>query len=210
MKYLQQSLPNKAKLVLYFNPFGQVKDLIDDCIACAVDAILKDQNRAQTEVEFEAQKEKVRGELAETTLRITQLVEEILTLAYAVNKQLKGKIDLTMLVAQGDIKSQLNRLIFPGFACQIGEAKLPDLKRYIMALEKRLQKLQINPTQDRLHTIALNELESRYSAVCKTMMANENDNEKLAEIYWMMEELRVSLFAQQLGTAYPVSENALN
>ncbi|MGB5445071.1 MAG: DUF3418 domain-containing protein, partial [Psychromonas sp.] len=70
----------------------------------------------------------------------------------------------------------------------------------------RLEKLPINPTQDRLHTIALNELETRYHALCKTMMASENDNEQLAEIYWMIEELRVSLFAQQLGTPYPVSE----
>jgi ATP-dependent helicase HrpA len=206
IKYLQQSLPNKAKLGLYFNPFGQVKDLIDDCIACAVDAILVDQPVPQVANEFERQKEKVRAELADRTLAITQLVEQILTLAHAINKKLKGKIDLTMLVAQGDIKSQLQRLIFPGFACQIGEPRLPDLKRYLMALQKRLEKLPINPNQDRLHTIALNELEARYSALCKTMMANENDNIELAEIYWMIEELRVSLFAQQLGTAYPVSE----
>ena len=209
IKYLQTSLPNKAKLGLYFNPFGQVKDLIDDCIACAVDAILIDQKRAQTEAEFEAQKDKVRGALAQSTLRITQLVEEILTLAYAVNKKLKGKVDLSMLVAQGDIKSQLNRLIFPGFASQIGEARLPNLKRYLLALEKRLEKLPINPTQDRLHTIALTELETRYHALCNTMLDNENDNHQLAEIYWMIEELRVSFFAQQLGTAYPVSEKRI-
>jgi ATP-dependent helicase HrpA len=205
IKYLQKSLPNKAKLGLYFNPFGQVKDLIDDCINCAIDAILKDQNSPTTEAEFEVEKEKVRAELAEATLTITQLVEQILTLAYAVNKKLKGKVDLTLLVAQGDIKAQLNRLIFPGFACQVGEVRLTDLKRYLMALEKRLEKLPINPTQDRLHTIALNELETRYHALCKTLLATASDNQQLAEIYWMMEELRVSLFAQQLGTAYPVS-----
>ncbi|WP_019616612.1 ATP-dependent RNA helicase HrpA [Psychromonas ossibalaenae] len=209
IKYLQQSLPNKAKLGLYFNPFGQVKDLIDDCIACAVDAILKETKPAQNEDEFEAQKEKVRAELADRTLVITQLVEEVLTLAHAVNKKLKGKVDLTMLVAQGDIKSQLQRLIFPGFACQIGEAKLPDLKRYLTALEKRLEKLPVNPTQDRLHTIAVSELETRYSALCKTMMTNEKEHAQLAEIYWMMEELRVSFFAQQLGTAYPISEKRI-
>jgi len=206
IKYLQQSLPNKAKLGLYFNPFGKIQDLIDDCIACAVDAILAGQASPQVADEFERQKEKVRAELADRTLVITQLVEEILTLAHAINKKLKGKIDLTMLVAQGDIKSQLQRLIFPGFACQVGEQRLPDLKRYLMALQKRLEKLPINPNQDRLHTIALNELEERYSALCQTMMADEKDNAELAEIYWMIEELRVSLFAQQLGTAYPVSE----
>ena len=206
IKYLQQSLPNKAKLGLYFNPFGKIQDLIDDCIACAVDAILEGQPVPQVASDFEIQKEKVRAELADRTLVITQLVEEILTLAHAINKKLKGKIDLTMLVAQGDIKSQLQRLIFPGFACQVGEKRLPDLKRYLMALQKRLEKLPINPNQDRLHTIALNELEARYSALCKTMMDDEKGNVELADIYWMIEELRVSLFAQQLGTAYPVSE----
>ena len=65
VKYLQQSLPNKAKLGLYFNPFGQVKDLIDDCIACAVDAILAGQKTPQTESEFSEQKEMVRAELAD-------------------------------------------------------------------------------------------------------------------------------------------------
>jgi ATP-dependent helicase HrpA len=205
VKYLQQSLPNKAKLGLYFNPFGQVKDLIDDCIACAVDGILAEQDTPHTESEFTAQKEKVRAELADRTLQITQQVEAILTLAHTVNKKLKGKVDLTMLAAQGDIKSQLQRLIYPGFACQSGEQKLPDLKRYLLALQKRLEKLPVNPNQDRLHTLELNDLEERYHALCKTMMGDEKDNSDLAEIYWMLEELRVSLFAQQLGTAYPIS-----
>ncbi len=205
VKYLQQSLPNKAKLGLYFNPFGQVKDLINDCIACAVDGILAEQDTPHTESEFTAQKEKVRAELADRTLQITQQVEAILTLAHTVNKKLKGKVDLTMLAAQGDIKSQLQRLIYPGFACQSGEQKLPDLKRYLLALQKRLEKLPVNPNQDRLHTLELNDLEERYHALCKTMMGNEKDNSDLAEIYWMLEELRVSLFAQQLGTAYPIS-----
>ncbi|MCG6199787.1 ATP-dependent RNA helicase HrpA [Psychromonas antarctica] len=209
IKYLQQSLPNKAKLGLYFNPFGQIKELIDDCIACAVDAILDGQPSAQNDIEFEQQKDKVRANLAERTLIITQLVEEVLTLAHSVNKLLKGKVDLSLLLAHGDIKSQLNRLIFPGFACQVGESKLPDLKRYLAALEKRLEKLPVNPTQDRVHTLALNELESRYAALCNTMMSNEKENAQLAEVYWMMEELRVSLFAQQLGTAYPISEKRI-
>ena len=209
IKYLQQSLPNKAKLGLYFNPFGQVKDLIDDCIACAVDSILAGYKAPQTEDEFFMQKEKVREALADRTLAITALVEEILTLAHGVNKTLKGKMDLTLLVAHGDIKSQLQRLIYPGFACQVGEQKLSDLKRYLTALQKRLEKLPINPNQDRLHTLALSELENRYNALCKTLLSSAKDNAQLAEIYWMLEELRVSLFAQQLGTAYPVSEKRI-
>ncbi|WP_298943500.1 ATP-dependent RNA helicase HrpA [uncultured Psychromonas sp.] len=205
IKYLQQSLPNKAKLGLYFNPFGQIKDLIDDCISCSVDAILAGEIHPQEAPEFEAQKEKVRAELADKTLQITQQVEEVLTLAHAVNKQLKGKADLSMLVAKGDIKSQLERLIFPGFVCQVGEAKLNDIKRYLLALQKRLEKLPVNPNQDRLNTIELHDLEERYRALCKQLLSNENEHEGLAEVYWMMEELRVSLFAQQLGTPYPVS-----
>jgi len=205
IKYLQQSLPNKAKLGLYFNPFGQVKDLIDDCISCSVDAILEGVIHPQEAPEFELQKEKVRAELADKTLQITQQVEQVLTLAHAVNKQLKGKADLSMLVAKGDIKSQLERLIFPGFVCQVGEAKLNDIKRYLLALQKRLEKLPVNPNQDRLNTIELHDLEERYRALCKQLLSNENEHQGLAEVYWMMEELRVSLFAQQLGTPYPIS-----
>jgi len=205
IKYLQQSLPNKAKLGLYFNPFGQVKDLIDDCISCAVDAILDSEILPQESAEFERQKEKVRAELADKTLVITQQVEQVLTLAHAVNKALKGKKDLSMLVAQGDIKSQLERLIYPGFVCQVGEAKLNDLKRYLLALQKRLEKLPVNPNQDRLNTIELHDLEERYRALCKNLLTDETESPELAEVYWMMEELRVSLFAQQLGTPYPIS-----
>lgn len=205
IKYLQQSLPNKAKLGLYFTPFGQVKDLIDDCIACAVDAILKEMNSPKTCDQFEAQKEKVRAELADRTLIITQLVEEVLTLAHGVSKALKGRLDLSTLFAQADIKSQLERLIYPGFACDVGEARLSDLKRYLLALQKRLEKLPVNPNQDRLHTIELNELEVRYKAVCNTLQNDEKQHAQLAEIYWMIEELRVSFFAQQIGTAYPIS-----
>ena len=69
--------------------------------------------------------------------------------------------------------------------------------------------MSINPNQDRLNTIALHELEERYSALCKTMMSNVKENTELAEVYWMLEELRVSLFAQQLGTAYPISEKRI-
>ena len=205
IKYLQKSLPNKAKLGLYFNPFGQVQDLINDCIACAVDSILDAQNAPRDAQSFTLQKEKVRAELADKTLQITLLVEQVLTLAYGINKALKGKLDLTMLVAHADIKSQLQRLIYPGFVCASGANKLVDIKRYLQALQKRLQKLSIDQNQDRLHTIVLHELEERYQNVSIAMRSNEKENASLAEIYWMIEELRVSLFAQQLGTAYPIS-----
>ncbi|MCK5819352.1 MAG: ATP-dependent RNA helicase HrpA [Psychromonas sp.] len=205
IKHLQQSLPNKVKLGLYFNSFGHVKGLIDDCIACAVDSILKAAIAPQTCEQFETQKEKVRAELADRTLLITQLVEEVLILAYDVNKALKGSLDLSMLFAKADIKAQLERLIYPGFVCHAGEGRLADLKRYLFALQKRLEKLPIDPNRDRLHTIELNELEARYNDLCNTLDSNERCDLQLANIFWMIEELRVSLFAQQLGTAYPIS-----
>jgi len=205
IKYLQQSLPNKTKLGLYFTPFGQVNDLIDDCIACAVDAILKFEIAPETSVQFEVQKEKVRAELADRTLHITQLVEIVLTLAYDVNKALKGGLDLSMLFAKADIKAQLERLIYPGFACHAGEGRLADLERYLLALQKRLEKLPVDPKRDRLHTHELNELEARYKKLCNSVDRNERSDPQLANIFWMIEELRVSLFAQQIGVAYRVS-----
>ncbi|PWR32190.1 hypothetical protein DK308_15635, partial [Listeria monocytogenes] len=87
------NLPNKSKLGLYFNPFGKVMDLIDDCIACGIDKLLEERGGlAWTPVEFESLKEYVRAELGDTVVDIAKQVEAILTMAFNINKRLKGKV----------------------------------------------------------------------------------------------------------------------
>lgn len=205
VKYLQESLPNKAKLGLYFNPFGRVLDLIDDCIAAGVDALVAQQKMPETETEFAALKELVRAELGDTVLAIALKVEQILTLYHDMQKRLKGKVDLAHVQSQGDIKQQLDELIFKGFVSSHGAARLDDILRYLQAMQKRLEKLPVDPQRDRLLMHEYQKAEDAYQKLLGKFTGSKLLPEPVQAIYWMLQELKVSLHAQQLGTAYPVS-----
>ncbi|CAM3880461.1 MULTISPECIES: ATP-dependent RNA helicase HrpA [Pseudoalteromonas] len=205
IKYLQQHLPNKAKLGLYFNPFGKVADLIDDCIAAGVDSLLVSLGDVRTEQAFEKVKEQIRGELGDTVVAIATQVEQVLSIAHALHKKMKGRVDLTMITAHGDIKSQLESLIFKGFVSSHGADKLSDLIRYLKAIEKRLEKLPVDPNRDRLCVLELDKVAQEYQKLLKKVPPGMPVPQQLQDIFWMQQELRVSLFAQTLGTPYPIS-----
>jgi len=207
IKYLHSNLPNKSKLGLYFNPFGKVMDLIDDCIACGIDKLLEDRGgMAWTPEEFESLKEYVRAELGDTVVDIAKQVEAILTMAFNINKRLKGKVDFSMAFALSDIKAQIEGLIFKGFATECGWKRLPDILRYMKAIERRLEKLPIDPNKDRLHMLKVESIREDYKALLNKVPKGMAMPDEIKEVGWMIEELRVSYFAQQLGTPYPVSD----
>ncbi|MGR5065002.1 ATP-dependent RNA helicase HrpA [Photobacterium sp. DNB22_13_2] len=215
IKYLHANLPNKSKLGLYFNPYGRVMDLIDDCIACGIDKLIDEKGGIVWQPEaFEVLKEHVRGELGDTVVDIAKQVEEILTTAFNINKKLKGRVDLSMAFALSDIKAQIESLIFKGFATECGWKKLPDILRYMRAIERRMEKLPIDPNKDRMHILKIESVVSDYKELLNKIPKGQPVPEKVKEIRWMIEELRVSYFAQQLGTPYPVSDkrvrNAIN
>ncbi|MCK8130116.1 ATP-dependent RNA helicase HrpA [Pseudoalteromonas sp. 2CM39R] len=205
IKYLQQNLPNKSKLGLYFNPFGKVNDLIDDCIAAAVDSLLIKYGNIRTADAFEKAKEQIRGELGDTVVEIATQVEQVLSIAHGLNKRMKGRVDLTMITAHGDIKSQLQSLVFKGFVSQHGAAKMTDLIRYLKAIERRLEKLPVDPNRDRLCVLELEKVAEQYQKLANKIPKGMPIPEEISAIFWMQQELRVSLFAQTLGTPYPVS-----
>ena len=204
IKYLQQKLPNKAKLGLYFNPFGKINELIDDCIAAAIDSILASSSNIRDEQSFNDVKETIRGELGDAVVAIALDVEAALSLVSSLNKKLKGKSDFTMIMAQGDIKEQLSKLIFKGFVTSHGAARIKDVIRYLKGIERRLEKLPIDPHQDKLKMLDVEKAEHILKEAIGKARSNK-EKQKLEEIRWMIEELRISLFAQNLGTAYPIS-----
>ncbi|MCG3863678.1 MULTISPECIES: ATP-dependent RNA helicase HrpA [unclassified Photobacterium] len=215
IKYLHSNLPNKSKLGLYFNPYGRVLDLIDDCIACGVDKLIEQKGGLAWQPEsFEALKEYVRAELGDTVVDIAKQVEEILTTAFNISKRLKGRIDLSMAFAMSDIKAQIESLIFKGFATECGWKRLPDILRYMRAIERRMEKLPIDPNKDRVHILKIESVVNEYKELLNKIPKGQPVPDKVKEIRWMIEELRVSYFAQQLGTPYPVSDkrvrNAIN
>jgi len=211
IKHLQKSLSNKAKLTMYFNPWGKVDALIADCIAAAVDGLIQEQieqgNELREQKGFEQLKDIVRANLNDRVEQIALEVEQCLLLSQQVRKSLKGKIPLDQIQSRGDIQDQLDNLVFAGFVSAFGGERLSDIVRYLKAIQRRLEKLPVDPNKDRLMTLTLTNLEEQYKAAVK---AYENKGsvvpDDVAEIRWMIEELRVSFFAQTLGTKYPVSE----
>ena len=210
IKYLHEKLPNKAKLGLYFTPFGRVLDLIDDCIACAVDKLIADFGGfIWDEAGFEKLRDFVRENLNEVTVDIAQKVEQILSLNHALNQRLKGKMDFTMAFAFSDIKAQLSGLIYPGFVQKSGYDRLPDLQRYLQAVDKRIDKLAQDVNRDRAAMLRVEQVQQAYQQLLAKLPKSKPISDEVAEIRYMIEELRVSLFAQQLGTKYQVSDKRI-
>ena len=207
IKYLHEKLPNKAKLGLYFTPFGRVLDLIDDCIACAVDKLIADFGGfVWNEEDFDKLRDFVRENVNEVTVDIAQKVEQILTLTHQLNQRLKGKMDFTMAFALSDMKSQISGLIYQGFVQKSGYARLPDLLRYLQAIDKRMDKLAQDVNRDRAAMLRVEQVQQAYQQLLAKLPKSKPISDEVAEIRYMIEELRVSLFAQQLGTKYQVSE----
>ena len=210
IKYLHEKLPNKAKLGLYFTPFGRVLDLIDDCIACAVDKLIADFGGfVWNEEGFNKLRDFIRENLNEVTVDIAQKVEQILTLTHQLNQRLKGKMDFTMAFALSDMKSQISGLIYQGFVQKSGYARLPDLLRYLQAIDKRMDKLAQDVNRDRAAMLRVEQVQQAYQQLLAKLPKSKPISDEVAEIRYMIEELRVSLFAQQLGTKYQVSDKRI-
>lgn len=204
IKYLQDTLPNKAKLGLYFNPFGKVLELIDDCIAASIDELVARQPWPQDEAAFIELRDVVRAELGTTVVDVAIKVEQMLSLGHEISKKLRGRMDFALAYAYADIKQQLDTLLFKGFVSAHGAAKLDDVRRYLQALAKRLEKLPVDPTRDRLMMLEYQKAEAAYQQLLGKW-AGQPIPAAVEAIRWMLQELKVSLFAQQLGTPYPVS-----
>lgn len=210
IKYLHEKLPNKAKLGLYFNPYGKVLELIDDCISSAIDKLIAEHGGlVWQEDDFARLQQAVRGELNDTVVEIAKQVEQILTMVFNINKRLKGRLDMSLALGFSDIKAQLAGLIFRGFVTHNGWGRLADTLRYLQAIERRLEKLSVDPHRDRAQMLRVEQVQQAWQQWLNKLPPKRQQDEEVKAVRWMLEELRVSLFAQQLGTPYPISEKRI-
>ena len=206
IKYLQQKLPNKAKLGLYFNPFGSINDLLEDCILAACQHLVNQtQELPRDDKAFDTCKDFVRAEIADCVLAAAIKVEKALSLSHDIRKKMKGSVPLNVIQSHGDIKAQLDKLVFKGFVTASGISRLDDIIRYLNAIVRRLEKLPIDPNQDRLKMIEIEKTVTAYQEVVAKQRKGQPLPKALVDTKWMIEELKVSLYAQNLKTAYPIS-----
>ncbi|HXR01764.1 MAG TPA: DUF3418 domain-containing protein, partial [Pseudomonas sp.] len=125
-------------------------------------------------------------------------------------KRFKGKIDLAQAVALNDIKGQLSQLVYPGFVRETPAAWLKELPRYLKAIELRLEKLGSQVQKDRVWSIELGNLWAQYQTRAAKHAQEGKRDDELVVYRWWLEEYRVSLFGQQLGTKVPISDKRLS
>ncbi len=203
MKFISRNLGNSSKLVLNRNPHGSVAALLEDCVDCAVDELVAVNGGPRwDEAGFAVLLEKVRAGLNAGVLDVLGNVEKILRAANDVETRLsdtRGPAD-----SLADIRAQLDGLVHKGFVTETGQGRLKHVVRYLRGIERRLEKLPTEPTRDIQRTGDVAWLRNEYQTALDASPPGTSSS-ALREIRWMIEELRVSFFAQTLGTAHPVS-----
>lgn len=208
VRYVSEHLSHKEKIVFTQNPHGSIDELIRDCTVAALDHLVP-HTPIFTHAEYSELYEHVRTELIETVFDVTKLVAEILSEATALKKAIKKATSLTTMHAVSDVKAQMENLVYPGFVAQTGYDQLVHLPRYLKAAQVRLTKLGPNLHRDNQLMLTVQDLEDSYDNAVKSLPAGTIVPDALRRVNWMIEELRVSFFAQELGTAYTVSEKRI-
>ncbi len=207
VKPIADGLSTRAKLALSHNPHGGVAAMFADCINCAADYLMAEAGGPAWNREgFERHSAAVRSRLREVTADVVTQVESALRLAHAIGARLQ---DTRADAAFADMRAQLSGLIYPGFVTAAGYRRLPHLTRYLRGIEWRLDKLPENPARDAANMAVAHRVEQAYQQALAEMPAARRHDADVVEVRWMLEELRVSLFAQTLGTQVPISENRI-
>ena len=199
-------------MALLYRDLGRVEALTEDILLAAVDrCMLQDLKVLPRDAQAVAQlAEAKRGEFVPMAEHIAKTVLLILQRWHAIKKRLKGRIDLSMAVALNDIKTQLAGLLYAGFIRDTPAQWLQEFARYLKAVEQRLDKLPSQVQQDRVWTVELSGYQDKLKKRQDKHRQEGKYDEALNLYRWMLEEYRVSLFAQQLGTKVPVSDKRLN
>ena len=208
VKSIAGGLTTRAKLALSHNPHGGVAAMFADCINCAADSLMAEAGGPAWDAEgFERLSASVRSRLREVTADVVRRVESALSLAHAIETRLDDLRADAVRPAVADIREQLAGLIYPGFVTATGYARLPQLARYLQGIERRLDKLPESPARDAANMAIARQVEQSYQQAVADLPAGRRAGADVTEVRWMLEELRVSLFAQTLGTQGPVSQN---
>jgi len=204
---LQPMRLHYAKVAANPDPAAEVPgDLLDELLALAFDrAFLDAPWQVRDREAFEACRERGRPRLGPVLLEITELAATVLAEAHRIRARLATTTQPAWRTAVEDMQGQLDRLVYRGFLLQTDPQRLDQLPRYLKALALRLDKLATAAARD---TQRMQEMAGlRHDWLVRQQEAQRRGvfDPRLEEIRWLLEELRVSLFAQELKTAQPVS-----
>lgn len=196
-------LPARDRLALSQNPDGSLDTLVEDCrIAAADELIAKAGGPVRTPAEFDKLVAAVRPQLSTAVVALIRTVVPVLAAAQQARAALADTLETDIA---DDVRQQLDDLLFPGFVAEWGRVRLRELPRYLLAAAQRLESLPGSAVRDRQGMVEVDRMLVAYDKLVSALAPGRKNAREVTEIWWMIEELRVSLFAQKLGTPYPVS-----
>ncbi len=210
VKYLRRNLPDLERMALHFAAVGSARDLERDLVEAIIDrAFLGEGPAPRDEAGFLACLERGRAALMEVAEEFCAAVADALGRHHAARKRLRAAGSPALLGALQEADVHLQGLVYPGFVLATPWEWLRHYPRYLRAVELRLEKLAGNLERDRAARSLLAELAEPWAREAGRAELEGRSDPELVRYRWLLEELRVSLFAQQLGTAVPVSAERL-
>ncbi|PVV07205.1 MAG: ATP-dependent RNA helicase HrpA [gamma proteobacterium symbiont of Ctena orbiculata] len=215
IRYLRKNLNQLDRMRLLYAkvPQGDAEqpgvvqqDLEDELVAFIVDRTFLNQLPEIRDQEgFAKRLHSKRGMLMEEANRSCQQLLQILQLSHQTRQAIAAVTQVNWMSSVLDMQHQLERLVYRGFLQQVPDARLNDYPRYLQGIVKRVEKLPHAAARDQQRMREMAELQQRWEQWDRQYRQSGRIDERIEELRWGLEELRISLFSQELGTAYPVS-----
>ena len=202
-KLLRPLLDPDAKAVLRTGPHADQTEWVEDCLGCALGEIITDAGGPAFDgVGFDRLLRRAQDELHPLVTRVARDSLDLFEALYDAERAFNRLDDDRHSEVIRDIGNQVTSLVYPGFLTQIGSARLPDVRRYLLAIAKRIERLTQDPQRDAADMVLIHSLEDELDRITAAL----GEDPRLMDAAWMIQELRVSLFAQAIGTKGKVSE----
>jgi ATP-dependent helicase HrpA len=215
IRYLRKNLNQLDRMRLLYAkvPVGDEiqsspaqQDLEDELVAFIVDRTFLNQlPEIRDRNSFTERLNSRRGMLMQQANSSCQQLLQILELSHQVRQAISAVTQVNWMSSIMDMQQQLERLVFRGFLRQVPDERLNDYPRYLQGILKRVEKLSHAAARDQQRMREMGELQQRWEQWHMQYQRSGRLDERIEELRWALEELRISLFSQELGTAYPIS-----
>lgn len=202
--YVQEHLTTNEKLVLAQSPYRSNAELFDDCMIACIDAVVGDRE-IFTRAEFESARDAVSATIVDSLFEAVALVSRIVGKSREADKAIRSATSMVLIAPLGDARTQLDALVYPGFVSVTGLARLRRIPVYLDGIIHRVSKVAENPGRDRVWMSEVQQATDRYLSAGGSLPLTPDTDAAIARVRWMLEELRLSLFAQHIPTSEPVS-----
>ena len=210
VRSIADRLPTQRKLAMSVSPYPSVGALLDDCVAAAADQVIADAGGPARDADgFARLVAEARAALPLATARAVDAAGQVLEAAHEAERRLRSTASPPLAAAFDDARTQFAALIYPGFVSETGLRRLPDLARYLRAISRRLDTVAEDPARDAERMATVRRVTDAYRQAVAELPPWRRSGADVLAVRWAIEELRVSLFAQVLGTSGPVSEKRI-